>query len=89
MMRVLFFCGTENDGLFILNKEGEINSLKYERSKTKGIKSNSIWSTFIDDKNRIWLGYFNQGIDIYDKEKNGLNLLKVFQTKTNRYTQSL
>ena len=63
------FCGTENDGLFILNKEGEINSLKYERSKTKGIKSNSIWSTFIDDKNRIWLGYFNQGIDIYDKEK--------------------
>ena len=63
------FCGTENDGLFILGNDKKLNSLKYNKSKPKGIKSNSIWSVFIDENDRIWLGYFNQGIDIYDKEK--------------------
>jgi signal transduction histidine kinase/ligand-binding sensor domain-containing protein/AraC-like DNA-binding protein len=62
------FCGTENDGLFILNNNG-VKSLKYNRSNTKGIKSNSVWSVYIDESNRIWLGYFNQGIDIFDPER--------------------
>ena len=62
------FCGTENDGLLILNPKKELTSLKYNRSELKGIKSNSIWSIFFDESERIWLGYFNQGIDIYDKE---------------------
>jgi len=62
------FCGTENDGLLILNHKKELTSLKYNRSELKGIKSNSIWSIFFDENERIWLGYFNQGIDIYDKE---------------------
>jgi signal transduction histidine kinase/ligand-binding sensor domain-containing protein/DNA-binding response OmpR family regulator len=62
------FCGTENDGLFILNNNG-VKSLKYNRSNTKGIKSNSVWSVYIDESNRIWLGYFNQGIDIFDLER--------------------
>lgn len=62
------FCGTENDGLFIINNQG-VKSLKYNRSNTKGIKSNSVWSVYIDESDRIWLGYFNQGIDIFDPEK--------------------
>jgi ligand-binding sensor domain-containing protein len=63
------FCGTENDGLFIIDKKKNFHSLKHDKSNTKGIKSNSIWSIYVDEKNRIWVGYFNQGIDIYDKDK--------------------
>jgi len=62
------FCGTENDGLIILDRNGAVKSFKFNKSDTDGIKSNSIWSIFIDDGNRIWVGYFNQGVDIYDKE---------------------
>ena len=62
------FCGTENDGLFVINNQG-VKSLKYNRSNTKGIKSNSVWSVYVDESDRIWLGYFNQGIDIFDPEK--------------------
>ena len=63
------FCGTENDGLFIIDKKKNFHSLKHDKSNIKGIKSNSIWSIYVDEKNRIWVGYFNQGIDIYDKDK--------------------
>jgi signal transduction histidine kinase/ligand-binding sensor domain-containing protein/DNA-binding response OmpR family regulator len=63
------FCGTENDGLFVFGGDKKFISLKYNKSEPKGIKSNSIWSVFIDENNRIWLGYFNQGVDIYDEEK--------------------
>ena len=42
--------------------------MKFNKSDTDGIKSNSVWTVFIDNKNRIWVGYFNQGVDIYDKE---------------------
>ena len=43
----------------------------------------------IDENSRVWLGYFNQGVDIYDEKKNALNLSKVFQTKINLFTQNL
>ena len=62
------FCGTENDGLLIFDNNELVKSMKFNKSDTDGIKSNSVWSVFIDNKNRIWLGYFNQGVDIYDKE---------------------
>ena len=62
------FCGTENDGLIIIDNKGKVKSFEFNKSNINGIKSNSIWSIFIDDESRIWVGYFNQGVDIYDKE---------------------
>ena len=62
------FCGTENDGLLIFDNNEVVKSMKFNKSDIDGIKSNSVWTVFIDNKNRIWLGYFNQGVDIYDKE---------------------
>ena len=62
------FCGTENDGLIILDNHGTVKSFRFNKSDTNGIKSNSIWSVFIDDESRVWIGYFNQGVDIYDNE---------------------
>ncbi len=61
-------CATENDGLFILDSLGNpIDNYKYNKSETNSIRSNSIWSVFVDEQERIWLGYYNKGIGVYDK----------------------
>ncbi|NRT10483.1 hybrid sensor histidine kinase/response regulator transcription factor [Flavobacterium sp. 14A] len=61
-------CATENDGLFLVDIQGAILK-KYLNNKTENnsLKSNSVWSLFSDKENRIWLGYYNQGVDVFDK----------------------
>lgn len=61
-------CGTENDGLFHISGDGEILK-RYEATKndTSSILSNSIWSLYLDKDERIWLGYYNKGVSVYDK----------------------
>lgn len=60
--------GTENDGLFALKRDGSvIKNYRYDKFEVNGIKSNSIWSLFVDDQDRIWMGYYNAGISVYDK----------------------
>ncbi|WP_299799312.1 hybrid sensor histidine kinase/response regulator transcription factor [uncultured Maribacter sp.] len=61
-------CGTENDGLFVLDRNGNpLYNYTYDKSDPKRIRSNSIWSLFVDNQDRIWLGYYNKGISVYDK----------------------
>lgn len=61
-------CGTENDGLFHIDANGKIlNHYLSSKSERKNILSNSIWSLFLDRNERIWLGYYNSGIGVYDK----------------------
>lgn len=61
-------CGTENDGLIHLNTKGKvINTYLYTKTNEKSILSNSIWSLFIDKNERIWIGYYNRGVGVYDK----------------------
>ena len=75
-------CGTENDGLFEIHQEEEeeeknkIVNHKFDKNAQNGIKSNSIWSIYTDEKNRIWLGYYNNGIDVYNENYNKFKLLK-------------
>lgn len=61
-------CGTENDGLYHIDSNGNILN-NYEASKTNdgSILSNSIWSIYVDHNERIWLGYYNKGVSVYDK----------------------
>lgn len=61
-------CGTENDGMYHLNEQGElihhyVSSNKDEQS----LLSNSIWSLFLDRDKKIWMGYYNKGVAIYDE----------------------
>ena len=64
--------GTENDGLFHINSDGEVIK-NYRTSNTleSNILHNSIWSVFVDHNQRIWIGYFNSGVavsdELYDK----------------------
>jgi len=77
-------CGSENDGLFEINyKTKNIKNYQQDKLNQKGIKSNSIWTVYIDDKNRIWLGYYNNGIDIHDYNYNKFNSFKSFPYLSN------
>lgn len=60
--------GSENNGLFHINTNGNIIK-NYLSSKTdkKSILYNSIWSLFLDKNERIWMGYYNSGVAVYDK----------------------
>jgi signal transduction histidine kinase/ligand-binding sensor domain-containing protein/DNA-binding response OmpR family regulator len=61
-------CGTENDGLFALNRQGKlVKHYRYNKFDVISIKSNSIWSIFVDKQDRIWIGYYNNGVGVYDK----------------------
>lgn len=67
--RNTILCGTENDGMFELDRNGNIlNHYINQKFDDSGIKSNSIWSLFADDKERIWIAYYNNGVGVYDQQ---------------------
>ncbi|PXY46928.1 hybrid sensor histidine kinase/response regulator transcription factor [Flavobacterium hydrophilum] len=70
-------CGTENDGLFVVNYKGQVLQ-KYLHSKYNNfsLKSNSVWSLYEDKEKRLWLGYFNKGLGVFDKPDNKFNSLE-------------
>lgn len=61
-------CATENDGLIVVDNQGNVQK-KYVNSKynNRSLGSNSVWSLFLDKENRIWLGYYNKGLGIFDR----------------------
>ena len=60
--------GTENDGLIHINQKGlVIKNYISDKIDKNSIKSNSIWSLFVDNNERIWMGYYNSGVAVYDK----------------------
>ena len=63
----LILCGSENDGLFVLSSEGDVlNHYLKEIGDDFSIQSNSIWSIHCDINDRIWMGYYDQGVDKFD-----------------------
>jgi signal transduction histidine kinase/ligand-binding sensor domain-containing protein/DNA-binding response OmpR family regulator len=70
-------CATENDGLIIVNDQGAVQQ-KYVNSKfnTRSLSSNSVWSLFLDKEKRIWLGYYNKGLGVFDKINSKVNILE-------------
>ena len=77
-------CGTENDGLFEIDfSTSTIKNLKYDKLGRSNLKSNSIWTIYTDDHERIWLGYHHNGIDVYDPNRS-----KFKSIKSTRYLQN-
>lgn len=66
--RNTILCGSENEGMFEIDKNGEIlNHYINEKFEEGAIKSNSIWDLFLDKQHRIWISYYNKGIGVFDK----------------------
>ncbi|WPO78261.1 two-component regulator propeller domain-containing protein [Flavobacterium sp. KACC 22761] len=70
-------CATENDGLIIVDNQGVVQK-KYVNSKfnTRSLSSNSVWSLLLDKENRIWLGYYNKGLGVFDKINSKVNIIE-------------
>lgn len=70
-------CATENDGLIIVNNQGTVQK-KYVNSKfnSRSLASNSVWSLFLDKEKRIWLGYYNKGLGVFDKTNGKINIIE-------------
>ncbi|MFB9080290.1 two-component regulator propeller domain-containing protein [Flavobacterium procerum] len=68
------FCATENDGLIVVNNQGIVQK-KYVNSKYNlhSLGSNSVWSLFLDNESRLWLGYYNKGLGVFDKLNSKIN----------------
>lgn len=61
-------CATENNGLFHLNDRGRVlHHYMHNKGDERSIQSNSIWSLYLDQDNKIWLGYYNKGVALYDR----------------------
>jgi len=77
-------CGTENDGLLVVNYKGQVLQ-KYLHSKYNSfsLKSNSVWSLYEDKEKRLWLGYFNKGLGVFDKPNNKFNSLESLANNDN------
>ena len=77
-------CATENDGLIVVNDQGVVQK-KYTNSKfdTRGLASNSVWSLCLDKEQRIWLGYYNRGLGVFDKSNNKVNVIESIAGKPN------
>ena len=63
----LILCGSENDGLFVLSNDGQVlDQYLKEIGNDFSIQSNSVWSIHCDANDRIWMGYYDQGLNKYD-----------------------
>ncbi|WP_276167328.1 hybrid sensor histidine kinase/response regulator transcription factor [Zobellia alginiliquefaciens] len=76
--------GTENDGLYNLNKNGEVvrHSL-FDKNDEKSILSNSVWSLYLDKDSRMWVGFYNRGVVVYDKYYNKFSEIQSIYNKPN------
>ncbi|MDB4292935.1 response regulator [Maribacter sp.] len=80
----ILLCGTENDGLFTLEKNGRVlKNYRYNKFDKNSIESNSIWSLFLDEQERIWIGYYNKGIGVYDPFYDKFNNIESLPNITN------
>ncbi len=80
----LLLCGTENDGLFAVKASGEIqHTYRYDPSEKYGLQSNSIWSLYTDYQHRIWVGYYNNGLAVIDKNLSKFNKIESIPNQVN------
>ena len=56
---------TDGDGILIYSTDnGEVkHHLKYENSDKALLRSNSVYSIYVDDLNLLWVGYYQDGAD--------------------------
>ncbi|PQJ73346.1 hybrid sensor histidine kinase/response regulator [Polaribacter butkevichii] len=82
-------CGTENEGLIIVNKNGKIlKQYLHNKFDDTSLKSNSVWSLLVDREQRIWLGFYNQGVSVIDKLYTKFNTIECLNNNTNSLQSS-
>jgi len=79
--------GSENDGLFHLTSNGQvINQYRSDDAVKPDLQANSIWSLFVDKSDRIWLGYYNNGVAVHDSFYDKFNTIESIPYADNSLT---
>ena len=65
------FMAIENEGLVILDLTGKVvKYYRYNAQDSHSISSDSVWSMLLDHENRLWLGYYENGLGFFDEHHN-------------------
>ncbi|MDA3894256.1 MAG: triple tyrosine motif-containing protein [Salinivirgaceae bacterium] len=74
----LWFAYTDNNngGLLKFDQKRNETTPFHANDSINKILGNDITCLTIDDKNRIWIGYFNQGIELVDQKTNSVKHFK-------------
>jgi len=65
------FVAIENEGLIVFDMNGDIiKHYQYNVQDSNGIGSDSVWSMLIDNENRLWLGYYENGLGFFNEHHN-------------------
>lgn len=74
-----YWLGTKGNGLFRLSKDGK-GKFQFERfvhhpDDPYSISANDIYSILIDSKNRMWIGTYGGGVNLIEKNQQGVHFL--------------
>ncbi len=75
----MIYASTDGNGIFFLShrKKEIIQSLRHDVNNPESIRSNSVYSLLVDRMQRIWIGYYQDGLD-YSLYQSGL--FKVYKS---------
>lgn len=84
------FVAIENEGLVILDKNGSVlKQFKYNVQDDYSLGSDSVWSFLYDDENRLWLGYYEDGLGFIDQYHNKFKALRMEDGKNTIQTNDI
>ncbi len=84
------FVAVENEGLVVLDMTGEIvKYYQYNVQDNHGIGSDSVWSMLLDNENRLWLGYYENGLGFFDEYHNKFKSIQREDVENSIYTNDI
>ncbi|NER17784.1 hybrid sensor histidine kinase/response regulator transcription factor [Spongiivirga citrea] len=80
----------ENEGMIILDINGNIvQHYRYNALDDQSIGSDSVWSMLFDNENRLWLGYYENGLGFFDRHYNKFDIIQRDDVKNSIQTNAV
>ncbi|GAA4965588.1 two-component regulator propeller domain-containing protein [Algibacter aquimarinus] len=84
------FVAIENEGLYVFNMSGEIvKHYQYNVQDNNGIGSDSVWSMLLDAEDRLWLGYYENGLGFFDQHYSKFESIQRQEIENNIYSDDI
>nr|WP_299074449.1 hybrid sensor histidine kinase/response regulator transcription factor [uncultured Allomuricauda sp.] len=84
------FVAVENEGLVILDMTGKVvKEYRYNVQDSHTIGSDSVWSLLLDTENRLWLGYYENGLGFFDEHHNKFKSIQTEDVGNSIYSNDI
>ncbi|KQC29535.1 hypothetical protein AAY42_06255 [Flagellimonas eckloniae] len=84
------FVAVENEGLVILDMTGRVvKEYRYNVQDSHTIGSDSVWSLLLDTENRLWLGYYENGLGFFDEHHNKFKSIQTEDVGNSIYSNDI